>query len=794
MEAFKNLIKNIILFLLVGVVPSACWAGGLFYAFSWASFFLLIGGFFCILWLKARNSSHILRKLLLSRQEAWALCEKDQIIDHSPSFPGGSLQSFKAFLHPSSLPKVQSAIAELIHKNLPFQMRVHAAAHDAIYTLEGEPLEGKFIFWLKNITEIAHQERLHMEHFQKNEILLANLHATMDLLPVLIWHRDEHQKINYCNHAYSSAVQAHPSKVYEKGIELIRSRFAKSLSRKALNMGECQSIESAAIANEERRYFRICEIPNARGHGTLGVAFDITDRNDARMEIKRLMDAHDKVLAHLSTAISVFDADGTLQYYNQAYINLHSFDQEFLNANPRLDEVLEELRRRRQLPEYADFPAYKKRRLQQLKEQTEPQEDLMYLPDERTLRIFSAPHPMGGLLFMCEDVTSYLALERKNKTLLDAYQTTLDNLFEGAVVIGSDNRLKLFNPSFVKLWNLKVEDVEPDIHLNSLVEKLKDFFDYEGDWESYKAQFIENITDRVPKNGQLRRKDNTTIKFGYVPLPNGDHLLSYTEATDKSQVQQALQERNEALAAADHLKLEFIANASYSLRPPLDSIIQFAEVLSHQYFGDLNEKQIEYINGVVESSNKLLYLVNEILDLASLDIGHLTLKPSTVDMPTLLNEVIELVSQKVENNKQSLVLDCDKKIGEWIVDEKRLKQALFNLLTNVRKFTPVDGTITIEAKIREEELEISIRNKGQGIISEDQAHLFKKPARGKKATQIEIDLGLSLVKNLVELHGGRLRWFSKPIEGTKVSCFFPPRPHQNQSIKEEVIAEISVGQ
>src|SRR5207249_3127905 len=110
---------------------------------------------------------------------------------------------------------------------------------------------GKFLFWLKNITNAAHQEHLHMEILQRNETLLAKLQTTMDLLPILIWHRDEHQKINYCNHSYSNAVQAHPQKIYEEGIELIQSHFAKTLSRKALNTNECQFFESPAIADGE---------------------------------------------------------------------------------------------------------------------------------------------------------------------------------------------------------------------------------------------------------------------------------------------------------------------------------------------------------------------------------------------------------------------------------------------------------------------------------------------------------------------------------------------------------------
>ncbi|MBY0291796.1 MAG: PAS-domain containing protein [Alphaproteobacteria bacterium] len=778
MEPYKNLIKNLALIVSIGSILTLCWGGGLFSVFSWASCFLVFSGIFCILWLKARGTAQTFKKLLLTRGESWALCEERQIIDRAPSFPVESLYYLKNFLHADSLAKVELAIDKLIRENLPFQIHVHAKESDTIYIFEGDFLDGKSVLWIKNITDTIHKERLYAETLQKNETLLANLQTTLDLLPILIWHRDEHQKINYCNSAYSIAVQSPSQKVYEEGIELIQSRFARILARKALNTGEQQNFESVAIADGDRRYFRICEIPNAKDQGTLGIAYDITELNDVRTEIKRLIHAHDEVLDHLSTAISIYDAEGMLHYYNQAYVNLHSFDEDFLKARPRLDEVLEELRSRRQLPEYADFPAYKKRRLQQLKEQVAPQEDLMHLPDERTLRIFSAPHPMGGLLFIFEDVTDYLALERKNKTLLDAYQATLDNLFEGVVVIGSDNRLRIFNPSFVRLWSFEGNDIKPGQHLTTIIEKLKDLFDYEENWEPYKAQLIENVTDRVPKTGQLKRKDGMIVNFRYLPLPNGDHLLSYTDATDTCRVQQALQERNEALETADRLKSEFIANVSYELRAPLNTIIGFTEILSHQYFGNLNERQIDYINGVLESSNKLLHLVNDILDLASIEAGYLTLLPQNVNIPTLLKEVAALIAKRAETNRQYIVLKCDKDVGDWFLDQRRLKQALFNLISNAIKFTPAEGKITLTAEIKEDMLEISVVDTGVGIAPEDQTRLFEKFERGKNIIHMGAGLGLSLVKNLIELHGGYIKLFSDLNKGTKVTCFIPKAPQQ----------------
>lgn len=255
-------------------------------------------------------------------------------------------------------------------------------------------------------------------------------------------------------------------------------------------------------------------------------------------------------------------------------------------------------------------------------------------------------------------------------------------------------------------------------------------------------------------------------------------------------VLQVLQDRNEALATADRLKADFITDASHELRSPLNAIIEFTEILAQQYIGALNEKQTDYINRVLESSNKLLYLVNDILDLASLEAGHLTLQPHTVDIPTLLKEVTELVSQKTGASSQSFVLNCDKVVGAWNVDEQRLKQALFNLLSNAAKLTPVDGKITIETKITKKELEISVSVTGIGLAHEEQAHLFKNIQRGKEAIKAEGGLELSLVKSLVKLHGGRLQLFSEPNEGSKITCFFPSKLQKNQPHKNRIISEV----
>lgn len=791
MEAYKTLIKNIALILFVGAIPSLCWASGIFPAISWPSFFLVLTVLFCALWIKARNSSQTFRKLLLTRGEAWGICDGTQITDYSPSFPAKSLKALGAFFHEDDREFAYKAINMLIHQQKPFQIKVNAALNEAIYSFEGDVLEDRFVFWLKNITDIEHKERLQLEALQKTEGLLKQLQSALDVLPILIWQRDKNLKIHYCNSAFAKAVQTTPEKIYENGIEFIQPRFAKLLAKKAYHTDEPQTFESPAIADGDRRHFRIWEVPNPEEPGTtFGLAYDITELKEIRSEIKRLIHAHDEVLAHLSTAISVFDSEGNLQYYNQAYVELYNFSESFLKSYPRLDEILEDLRHRRQLPEYADFPAYKKRRLQLLKEQVEPEEQIMHLPDERTLRIFSAPHPMGGLLFMFEDITDYLALERRNKTLLDAYQATLDNLFEGVVVIGSDNRLKILNPSFVRLWNFEEGDIKQDQHLTVVMENLKEDIDYDGDWETYKAQLIENVTDRVQKTGEIKRKDGTIVNYRYVPLPSGDHLLSYTDATDKFRAQHAMEEKNEALKTADKLKTEFIANVSYDLRSPLNTIIGFTEILADQYCGKLNERQIDYVKGVLDSSNNLLHLVDDILDLASIEAGFLDLEKRTQHIPTLLKEVVETISKPAEKNKQFITLHYKPEVKDWVLDAKRIKQALHNIINNAIKYTPAGGMITIEAHIKDGHLEISVSDTGVGMAPEEQARLIENLENSNCEKKDGSVIGLSLVKKLIELHQGQLDIKSDPSYGTKVTCVIPDLSGEIDEDPEESIISI----
>jgi signal transduction histidine kinase len=442
-----------------------------------------------------------------------------------------------------------------------------------------------------------------------------------------------------------------------------------------------------------------------------------------------------------------------------------------------MGEVLEELRDNRRLPEYADFPAFKAEQLALFTSLLEPVEELVHLPDGTTLRSVAIPHPFGGLLLIWEDVTDTLALERNYNTLIAVQRETLDNLYEGVAVIGANGRLRLSNPVFGAMWQIPHMTLNNEPHISEIVDCMGDMLEQSGNWMAEKERLITMLTAREAHSGRVERTDGSVLDFATVPLPDGGVLLSYIDQTAAINMERALRERNEALETADRLKSEFIANVSYELRTPLNTIIGFTEILTGQYFGDLNDRQAEYSTGILDSSHRLLMLINDILDLATIEAGHMTLELDSIDLHALMESVTSLVRERARQKKIALEIDCPPDIGMFVADERRLKQAMFNVLSNAIKFTPDNGNITLSARRDGDTLVLTVADSGIGIAEEDQERVFAKFERGSspEARRSGAGLGLSLVKSFIELHGGTVTLESEPESGTRVICALPSR-------------------
>jgi signal transduction histidine kinase len=274
--------------------------------------------------------------------------------------------------------------------------------------------------------------------------------------------------------------------------------------------------------------------------------------------------------------------------------------------------------------------------------------------------------------------------------------------------------------------------------------------------------------------GEIERNDRTILSLALAPLPDGATLVTFADVTDRFRIEGVLRERAEALEAADRLKSDFIKHVSYELRTPLNTILGFAEHLSTEVPGPLNERQSEYVQAIVSGSNTLKSLVNDILDLALIESGALRLELERIDLHALLDDVATHARDWAAKVGLTLEVDCPEDAGPFLADARRIRQVVFNLLSNAFKFTPRGGIIVLGGRIEGEDVQIFVRDNGPGISPEVRANVFERfSAKSNSGQRGGAGLGLALVNRFVELHNGWVEIESE--DGTLVRCHLPRR-------------------
>ena len=320
---------------------------------------------------------------------------------------------------------------------------------------------------------------------------------------------------------------------------------------------------------------------------------------------------------------------------------------------------------------------------------------------------------------------------------------------------------------------------------------------------------VPDVTDTDAYTSSVR---DALLRFGYlsllaVPLITEDEVVgalvvnrhaagAFTDRTvellrtfatqsalaiQNARLFQEIEDKGRQLEIANQHKSEFLASVSHELRTPLNAIIGFSEVMLERMFGEINEKQEEYLNDILSSGRHLLSLINDILDLAKIEAGRMELESSDFDLPQAIDNTLILVRERAVRRGITLETSIDPQLGEVKGDERKIKQVMLNLLSNAVKFTPEGGRIEVRARLADGAAEISVSDTGVGIAPEDHTAVFEEfrqvgtdYARKHEGT----GLGLALARKFVELHGGKIWVNSQVGQGATFTFTIPVTPWQ----------------
>ncbi len=729
-------------------------------------------------------------KLAADRAEAVLNADDQRVIIYSGSGAGPTVMgtlpessgvprsrlaflAFGQWLDPASCQILEDKIRVLRERGEGFSeiLRTGAGTH---LEASGRPAGSRCFVRIRNLTRerLQYVELVDRHDRQRREV--ETLHALLETLSMPVWTRDKDARLTWANRAYARAVDApDPLQAVQNGLELLDTsgRDAVAASRQA---GPVFQQRLSLVVAGARRVFDVVDAANPEG--SAGIATDVSELERVQVELRRTTESHARTLDQLATAVAIFGPDRRLKFYNAAYRSLFGLETPFLESAPEDGAVLDQLRVLRKLPEQADYRSWRRDMLASY-QAMEARENWWHLPGGQTLRVIANPHPQGGVTYVYENVTERLDLESRYNALIRVQGETLDHLSEGVAVFSSDGRLRLWNPSFAALWRLTEDILAGRPHVNDVIARCQAVHDDQAVWDRIRLAVTGLADTRTRLVGRIERRDGGVVDFVTVPLPDGATLITFVNVTDTVNVERALVEKNEALEASDQLKNAFIQHVSYELRSPLTNIIGFAQLLADDNAGALNDKQREYTGYIMDSSGALLAIINDILDLATLDAGIMELELSEVDIAATVEAATTGIRDRLAESRIALNCDVPATIGTFLADEKRIRQILYNLLSNAVTFSGEGGSVDLTCRRDGDAVVFEVRDHGPGIPPDYIEAVFERfESRTAGTGRRGPGLGLSIVKSFVELHGGRVEILSREGEGTTVTCRFPNAP------------------
>ena len=638
---------------------------------------------------------------------------------------------------------------------------------------------GEVVIWVFDMTETQDEiVRLDGEARRLGDAFQA-LTGLIEAAPLPMWYRGADLRLAMVNTAYVEAVEGRDAAdVVGRGLELVEGSGRGGPlagAAAARDRGRPHEQVLPATIDGARRALRIFDVPLPTG-GIAGFAVDIEDLEQSRAGAKRFAEAQRAMLDRLSAAVAHFGPDRGLVFCNQPFRRMFAMRAEWLADHPEFDRILERMREANRSPEVRDFPGWKAERVGWFRQASGGIEEQWHLPGGTHLRVVAQPLPDGGLLMIFEDRTEEVQLASARDTLLRVRTATFDNLFEALGVFAADGRLQLWNNRFRALWGLEEDFLTSHPRVDAFADRVAERLATPGR-SALIVDLVRSATiERQQRGGRVAFADGRHFEFAGVPLPDGNALFTLLDITDSRRAEQALRDRADALEASDKVKTAFVANMSYELRTPLTSISGFAEMLHGGFAGPLPETATSYVEAILESTERLGLLVDDVLDLTR-DQADGGIAREDVELARVARAAADTIRPIAGRRKLDFAVEVHRSLGRITGDRRRVQETIEHLLRHAVEQTPEGGRILLHADGNSARARIVVSDDGQGMDREAVARAFDRFAEpGIKATgERALGLGLPLAKKFVEAHGGTITLLSEPGEGTLVTVELPRR-------------------
>lgn len=686
-------------------------------------------------------------------------------------------------------PTLRTLLGALRNEGEPFSTTI-LLPEGNIIEADGRVAGAQVVLWLQDASIRGEDERKAISRFETSRTMAeAEPVAFVEMMsraPHPVWRLSSMRRINWANPAYIDAVGGRGlDDVLHRQLHLDATTQSEAMS--VLETGSPKaSVRPIVTASGKRMAMQIDLFPVSGG--VAGMAMDASEAESLRQTLDRHVAAHDAWLGKTSEAVISFAPDQTLRSFNEAFTTLFKLDPAWLQTSPSHASLLDRLRETDQLPPQSDYRAWKQSELGLYTNwPTEVPEETWNLPNGNLYRVVRLRDAEGGISLMFSDMTDKMTLKSQLGTLINVQRATLDKLTEGIAVFSTDGRLRLHNSAFADLWHLEEDMLQDNPRFSDIIDLCFPLHHNAEFWDNLKARATDpNPEIRRHVDGEIITSDERILCWLSRPLPDGATLIAWDDVTASRKTERALVERAEALEEADRMKSEFVAHVSYQLRTPLTTIAGYSDFLQNGGAGELSDKQSEYVFAIQSASEDLAKAIDDILDIAAIEADKLDLELGDVDIFDLLDHSLDYVATKADDTRITLDLQCDTDIGIVRADETRMKQVVYNLLTNALRFTKPGGLIELGAeRSAGGGVKIWVRDTGVGIPLEKQSAVFEsfESSRGG------VGLGLTLVQRIIDRHGGWVELDSVEDQGTHVTCYLP-REANTEAAHPELFAVV----